>query len=134
MKRCLLAVGLMVCAVLAVAQDASVQPGINRAYDGADYRRWQGMFETEGREVFEKREAIIAALDIRPGMVPSVGIDRVQLVKRQSDWHDRCWVRAAGERYLNKQRAFRRSVSINMGKLLTLNRALTARAVRIVSI
>jgi ubiquinone/menaquinone biosynthesis C-methylase UbiE len=68
MKRCLLAVGLMVSAVLAVAQDTSVQPGINRAYDGADYQRWQGMFETEGREVFEKREAIIAALDIRPGM------------------------------------------------------------------
>jgi ubiquinone/menaquinone biosynthesis C-methylase UbiE len=68
MKRCLLAVGLMVSGVLAVAQDTSVSPGINRAYDGADYRRWQGMFETEGREVFENREAIIAALDIRPGM------------------------------------------------------------------
>jgi len=68
MKRCLVAFALLVSAILAVAQDASVRPGINRAYEGADYRRWQGMFETEGREVFEQHEAIIAALDIRPGM------------------------------------------------------------------
>lgn len=58
----------------AFSQEASVRPGINRAYEGADYRRWQGMFETEGREVFERRDAIIAVLDIRPGMtVADVG-------------------------------------------------------------
>jgi predicted methyltransferase len=68
-KRWLFALGLAVIAFPATAQDASVRPGINRAYEGADYRRWQGMFETEGREVFERRDAIIAALDIRPGMV-----------------------------------------------------------------
>jgi ubiquinone/menaquinone biosynthesis C-methylase UbiE len=58
----------MVSAVFAGAQDVSVRPGINQAYEAADYRRWQGMFETAGREVFEQHEAIIAALDIRPGM------------------------------------------------------------------
>lgn len=68
MKAGLVVIGLMVYAILAVAQEASVRPGINQAYEGADYRRWQGMFETEGREVFEQYEAIIAALDIRPGM------------------------------------------------------------------
>jgi ubiquinone/menaquinone biosynthesis C-methylase UbiE len=69
MKAWLVALGLMACVMSALAQDASVRPGINRSYDGADYQRWQGMFETEGREVFERRDAIIAALDLRPGMV-----------------------------------------------------------------
>jgi len=56
------------------AQDKSLSPGVNRAYESADYARWQGMFETEGREVFDRRREIVAVLDIRPGMtVADVG-------------------------------------------------------------
>lgn len=53
----------------ALAQESSVKPGINQAYRGADYARWQSSFESEGREVFEQRQRIIDALGIRPGMV-----------------------------------------------------------------
>jgi len=56
------------------AQDTSLSPGINRYYQSPDFERWQAMFETEGREVFDKRREIIAALEIRPGMsVADVG-------------------------------------------------------------
>jgi ubiquinone/menaquinone biosynthesis C-methylase UbiE len=58
---------LAACAAL--AQEASVKPGINQAYRGADYARWQASFETEGREVFEQRQRIIDALGIQSGMV-----------------------------------------------------------------
>jgi ubiquinone/menaquinone biosynthesis C-methylase UbiE len=53
----------------ALAQESSVKPGINQAYRGADYARWQASFETEGREVFEQRQRIIDALGIQSGMV-----------------------------------------------------------------
>jgi predicted methyltransferase len=67
---------MIVLAVVAVAQaqDTSLSPGINRYYQSPDFERWQAMFETEGREVFDKRQQIVAALDIRPGMtVADVG-------------------------------------------------------------
>ena len=58
----------------AFAQDRSVAPGVNRAYENPDYARWQSSFESEGREIFEQRHAIVAALDIKPGMtVADVG-------------------------------------------------------------
>jgi predicted methyltransferase len=68
---------ILLAAILALpvwAQDKRLSPGVSRAYEDADYARWQAMFETEGREVFDKRREIVAALDIRPGMtVADVG-------------------------------------------------------------
>jgi len=56
------------------AQDKSLSPGINSYYRSPDFSRWQAMFETPGREVFDKRHEIVAALDIRAGMtVADVG-------------------------------------------------------------
>lgn len=63
---------ILLVAVLALpawGQDQSLSPGVNRYYENPDFSRWQAMFETEGREVFDKRHEIVAALDIRPGMV-----------------------------------------------------------------
>jgi ubiquinone/menaquinone biosynthesis C-methylase UbiE len=55
-----------------LAQGAS--PGINEQYRNPDYSRWQRNLETEGREVYEKRLAIVDAVDPKPGqMVADVG-------------------------------------------------------------
>lgn len=73
-SRLLAAVFLLLLSAWTGAQEQSVRPGINRGYEGADFARWQGMFESEGREVYEHRHAILAALDIRPDMtVADVG-------------------------------------------------------------
>ncbi len=58
----------------AVPAQPSVAPGINRAYDNADVRQWRGVFERDGREVWERRQEILSALKLRPGMqVADVG-------------------------------------------------------------
>jgi len=73
-RQALAATFLALAALLASAQETSVRPGINRAYEGADYARWQSSLESEGREVYEQRRRIIDALDLRPGMtVADVG-------------------------------------------------------------
>lgn len=67
MRRAFLAF-VLTCS-LAFAQERSVAPGVNRAYEHADYARWQSSFESEGREIFERRHAIVDALKVAPGMV-----------------------------------------------------------------
>jgi predicted methyltransferase len=50
------------------AQHESVQPGINEEYQGSlDTRDYESQFEREGREVYDKRNEILKALDLRPG-------------------------------------------------------------------
>jgi ubiquinone/menaquinone biosynthesis C-methylase UbiE len=69
MKRIILLVLLVLLPPTVSAQERSVAPGINRAYDNPDYARWQATFESEGREIFEQRHAIIDALALKPGMM-----------------------------------------------------------------
>jgi ubiquinone/menaquinone biosynthesis C-methylase UbiE len=65
---------LAVLAGCALAQDRSLRPGINSYYQNPNFEQWQQMFETEGREVYDRRREIVAALGIRPGMtVADVG-------------------------------------------------------------
>ena len=52
---------------VAVAEQ-SINPGINDAYAGANVNRWQGVFERDGREVWERRDDIVRGLNLRPGM------------------------------------------------------------------
>lgn len=54
---------------LAGAQERSLSPGINRYYQNPDFAQWQTTFESEGREIFEQRHAIVEALQLKPGMV-----------------------------------------------------------------
>ena len=60
---CLLAAFLAFVA----SAEQSVNPGINRAYENADFDRWQNIFERDGREVWDRREDIIRHLRLRPG-------------------------------------------------------------------
>src|SRR5690606_20230685 len=54
----------------------AIPPGINDAYldPELDFTRWVERFEREGREVYDHREELVSALDLRPGMaVADVG-------------------------------------------------------------
>jgi ubiquinone/menaquinone biosynthesis C-methylase UbiE len=49
-------------------------PEINAPYRNPNYEQWSQRFETEGREVYDQRHAIVAAARARPGMtVADVG-------------------------------------------------------------
>ena len=52
----------------AAAQEQSIRPGINRHFVDPDWQQWVGAFERTGREVYDKRHAIVAASKVRPGM------------------------------------------------------------------
>ena len=52
----------------AVAEERSVNSGINSYYYDASHADWVPVFETESREVYAQRHAILAALNIKPGM------------------------------------------------------------------
>ena len=52
-----------------VADEQNVNPGINDYYlQDPDYQRWVNVFESPGREVYDKRKAVVSALNIQPGM------------------------------------------------------------------
>jgi ubiquinone/menaquinone biosynthesis C-methylase UbiE len=66
MRRfCLFLTGLFLCGI-AAGQGAS--PEINAPYRNPNYEQWRRSFETEGREVYDRRHAIVAAARLRPGM------------------------------------------------------------------
>jgi precorrin-6B methylase 2 len=51
-----------------LGQEKSVRPGINQPFENPDLKKYIGVFEGESREVFNKREEIVAACKIKPGM------------------------------------------------------------------
>jgi ubiquinone/menaquinone biosynthesis C-methylase UbiE len=69
-----LIVGWLWFCVLAGAQDQSLRPGINQQFDKPLVSEWVERFEKEGREVYDKRQALVAVCQISPGMsVADVG-------------------------------------------------------------
>ena len=50
------------------AEEKNVNPGINNYYYDAKFEKWLDTFESPGREVFDKKEAIIHEARIKPGM------------------------------------------------------------------
>lgn len=59
---------LSLCAAAAGAQEKSVNPGINNSFQNPDVAQFVERFEREGREVFDQRQKIVAAVGLRQGM------------------------------------------------------------------
>lgn len=57
---------VMVAPVEAVEQN--VNPNINEDYYDAEFEQWVSVFERSGREVYDKRQDVVAALALQPGM------------------------------------------------------------------
>ncbi len=55
-------------AATASAQEKSVQPGINKQYEKADLKAEIQRFEGAGRDVVKKKDEILAACGLKPGM------------------------------------------------------------------
>ncbi len=53
---------------LVQAQEESIHPGINRGFQNPDVEQWLGRFEREGREVYMRRDEVVAAVGLKPGM------------------------------------------------------------------
>jgi ubiquinone/menaquinone biosynthesis C-methylase UbiE len=64
----LFAILLMVMLAPAHAREENVNPGINRSYDDARFSDWVTTFENPGREVFDRRQQVLEALALKPGM------------------------------------------------------------------
>ena len=62
-------VGFAATLVPAYAQEQSVRPGVNKAYQNPEFDKWVARFERPGREVYDKRHKIVDAANIQPGMV-----------------------------------------------------------------
>ena len=60
--------GLLLVLGIAESAEQSVNPGINRAYEHPDWQQWVNRFERPGREVYDRRHAIVDASCIGPGM------------------------------------------------------------------
>jgi ubiquinone/menaquinone biosynthesis C-methylase UbiE len=52
----------------ALPAEQSVAPGINRPYQDPNVTQWRGVFERDGREIWDRREEILRELRLRPGM------------------------------------------------------------------
>ena len=68
MKRLIPLILLILLPVTTFAEQ-NVNPGINDHYQNPDVGQWRGVFERDGREVWDRRDDIIRVLDLQPGMV-----------------------------------------------------------------
>jgi predicted methyltransferase len=71
---CLAMARVVLAAVIAamspcLAAQPAVDPAVNAPFRDPDPARWRASFETEGREVFDRRHEIVAATGASPGMV-----------------------------------------------------------------
>jgi ubiquinone/menaquinone biosynthesis C-methylase UbiE len=71
-KQIMMAIATLGCWLVShglVAQEKSVRPGINKSFEKPDVEQFVERFEREGREVYDHREEIIAACDLKRGMI-----------------------------------------------------------------
>lgn len=60
---------ILVAASVSFAEEQSIRPGINSYYENPDWQQWVNTFERPGREVYDRRHAIVDASGVRQGMV-----------------------------------------------------------------
>lgn len=71
--QAVLAVVFLIPAI-AFSQEQSIRPGINKNFQNPDVKEWIKRFERNGRDVYDKRNEILAACNLKPGMtVADVG-------------------------------------------------------------
>lgn len=63
-----LAVLLLVAGAFPASARDGADPAINRPYLDPDFAQWVERFESPGREVYDRRAAIVAASGVKPGM------------------------------------------------------------------
>jgi len=68
LPRIILLLSGLLLVLAAAAQEQSVRPGINSHFEDPDWQQWVNTFERPGREVYDRRHAIVAASEVRPGM------------------------------------------------------------------
>ena len=61
--------GVLISGSILHAEEQNVRPGINRYYQNPDWQQWVNTFERPGRELYDKRYAIVEASGAKPGMV-----------------------------------------------------------------
>ena len=63
-----LLIGFVCSRQAALSQEKSVRPGINKSFQKPDVKKFVERFEREGREVFDQRDRLVAACNIKLGM------------------------------------------------------------------
>jgi ubiquinone/menaquinone biosynthesis C-methylase UbiE len=66
-RLALTALLLLACAFPAAALEGA-DPAINRPYLDPDFKQWVERFESPGREVYDRRAAIVTTSGVKPGM------------------------------------------------------------------
>ena len=73
-RRTLPLLALLLAAGRAVAMAPGADPHVNAPFASPDHGRWVEAFERPGRELYDRRQAVLAALALQPGMrVADVG-------------------------------------------------------------
>jgi predicted methyltransferase len=60
---------ILLVAAQAAAMTPGADPGVNAPFHQPDPERWNRILEQPGRELFDRRQAIVAALGLKPGMM-----------------------------------------------------------------
>jgi ubiquinone/menaquinone biosynthesis C-methylase UbiE len=68
MKRSILFALTIFTSTVLLAQDKSINPGINKSFKNPNVEQFIGRFEKEGRDAFDHRHEIIKAIGLKPSM------------------------------------------------------------------
>ncbi|QDU94086.1 class I SAM-dependent methyltransferase [Lignipirellula cremea] len=73
-QKYLTSIGLLLFSLPLAAQEKSVNPGVNKSFETPNVPEFVERFEREGRDAFDHRQEVVAALRLKPGMaVADVG-------------------------------------------------------------